>query len=458
MKHRRAHAAIPALAILAAGLCAPAWAQRNCVETSSQCPNQAVTTSRIQMGGEGSISSAGAAFSTPGRLSDDTFAEADFEYTFDRSTGQLKVVVANKTTTTASLTALGFNAPSGVTSAALISAMAGNPPTGPTTTPWQFGFDRVRNDGIVEVPSGSGLPDFTMNGFGRFSFFFGNNGFDTGGTGGNPLEILAGQSATFIIQITGSTGSLTACSFTSVGSYIPPGSKIVRAIARFQAGVSGGSAFISPCGGGDLLVKMASFEASARDSAVDLEWATASEVDNAGFRILRSDVRLGETVALNESLIPALGSPVSGSSYSFTDSGAVNGKKYRYLIEDWDIEGVNHFSAPVIAKPNPPAPPIHLMSPADESAVGALTGFRWESNGRMRNEVQISTDAAFARGRILKLSARTESGRNLTASEMDRVAKLATGSAEGGVYWRVVGRDARGQFFTSATYFLTVLN
>lgn len=440
------------LAVLA-GDFPPAWAQRNCIPTLSQCPNQTVTTSHIQIGGAGSLSSAGTSFSNPGRLDDGTIAEADFQYSFDRSTGLLTLVVTNRTTTTASLTALGFNTTSDVTAVTLVSAQTGNP-LGPTLTPWEQAFDRIRTDNIVDYPVPNSLHELRMDGFGRFNIFFGNRGINTGGNGGNTLEIKAGKSVTFVMQISGNLANISACSFTSIGSLIPPGDKIVSACGRFQAGVNGGSAFIGPCTGGNLLVTMANFNTTASDSAVALSWATAAEVDNAGFRILRKDLRTKQTVALNEGLIAAQGSPVSGATYSFRDSTAVNGKKYAYMIEDWDLEGLNTIHDPQTAKPNPASPTIRLVSPADESRFTAFTRFHWEAEGRLKMKVQVSSDGTFSRTSSASFDVPSGSSRGLTTRDRNDVERLSGASRDGGVYWRVVGTDARGQTFTSATFFL----
>jgi hypothetical protein len=443
-----------ALAITAlCGGFSDAWAQRQCTATTNQCLNQSVTTSHIQIGGAGSLSSAGTSFSNPGRLDDGTIAEADFDYTFDRSTGRLTLVVTNRTTTTASLTAMGFNATSDVTMVQLISATTGTPPV-PALTPWANAFDRVRTDNIVDFPVPNNLKELRMDGFGRLSVFFGNKGIDTGGNGGNTIEIKAGKSVTFVMQVSGNINNITACSFTSVGSLIPPGDKIVSAVGRFQAGVNGGSAFIGPCVGGNLLVTLADVKVTPSNSSVQIDWATASEVDNAGFRILRRDLRSKKIVALNPTLIAPQGSPVSGATYSYTDATAVNGKKYEYMIEDWDTQGINTIHDPVVAKPNPLMSTIRLVSPSDESSLTSLSRFDWEMDGRMKVEVQLSSDARFPVEKTLKLQVPSGSGRSLSISELGDAQRIAAQGQDGGLYWRVVGRDARGQSFSSSTFFV----
>ena len=54
---------------------------------------------------------------------------------------------------------------------------------------------------------------------------------------------------------------------------------------------------------------------------------------------------------MNESFIPALGSPTAGSDYDFVDQWVLNGKRYFYLLEDIDTKGISTFHGPVKAVP-----------------------------------------------------------------------------------------------------------
>ena len=53
----------------------------------------------------------------------------------------------------------------------------------------------------------------------------------------------------------------------------------------------------------------------------------------------------------NDSMIPALGSPVSGSEYDFVDEWVLNGKRSFYLLEDIGTDGISTFHGPVKAVP-----------------------------------------------------------------------------------------------------------
>ena len=93
------------------------------------------------------------------------------------------------------------------------------------------------------------------------------------------------------------------------------------------------------CECGPTLISLTEFTAKAGNASVQLSWTTESEVDNAGFNIYRSDSEAGEYVQINESLIPANGSPTDGAAYNMIDTGVKNRKTYYYQLEDIDFNG-----------------------------------------------------------------------------------------------------------------------
>ncbi len=90
----------------------------------------------------------------------------------------------------------------------------------------------------------------------------------------------------------------------------------------------------------------------ARGDAVVLNWTTASEIDNAGFNIYRSETENGEYVKINAALIPAQGIATEGASYKFVDWSVQRGKTYYYKLEDIDLSGIatQHGPASAAAK------------------------------------------------------------------------------------------------------------
>ncbi len=435
-----------AIGVIAAAS-SPAWAQRLCVPTQNNCPSADVTTRTLQMGGQGSLSSNGSAFSHPGRLDDGTIAEADFVFSYNRTTGVLTLQVFNRTTTTASLTGLSFNTPPGVTGMTLVSE------TGSLV--WERAFDSDRLDNVVDSHPSPSMKNLKMDGMGAYNVLIANQGVSTGPGGGDPIEILAGQNVTFTLQVSGNIGSYTACSFTSLPSVIPPGDKVMIAVARFQAGVQGGSGFITPCGPGDLLVSLSSFSVEPEDGRVMVQWETSSEIDNAGFAILRKEARSGRFERVTPALLPGLGSDVSGASYSFEDTTAVNGVKYHYMLEDFDLGGFNTIHRPERAVPNPQAPPLRLVQPAYDTKAGRVVTLKWQSDRPLPARILISADPTFPQGSTMELAAGAGRTRRLNTRERAQLHLMAR-AGEGGVYWRVTGRSPQGQALNSQTWFLAV--
>jgi hypothetical protein len=100
-------------------------------------------------------------------------------------------------------------------------------------------------------------------------------------------------------------------------------------------------------------VTLISFTGQGGSDHVTLAWETASELDNEGFNIWRSEATDGEYGKINASLIPAQGNADTGASYEYVDGDVVKGVTYYYKLEDVDIHGVSTFHGPVSATPGP---------------------------------------------------------------------------------------------------------
>jgi len=72
---------------------------------------------------------------------------------------------------------------------------------------------------------------------------------------------------------------------------------------------------------------------------VELNWETSTEVDNAGFNILKS-VDDGPYIPMRDydDLIPAEGTEESGAEYTYVDRVEC-GKTYSYILQDVDLDG-----------------------------------------------------------------------------------------------------------------------
>ena len=87
--------------------------------------------------------------------------------------------------------------------------------------------------------------------------------------------------------------------------------------------------------GGELPVELSHFRPERTESgAIVLQWTTQSEVDNAGFNILRSQTRKGEFKVINAQLIPGAGTTAESTTYTWTDATAKPNVVYYYQIQD----------------------------------------------------------------------------------------------------------------------------
>ena len=93
--------------------------------------------------------------------------------------------------------------------------------------------------------------------------------------------------------------------------------------------------------GGPLPVHLSSFRPERTETGVVIvKWSTESELNNAGFNILRSARKTGEFRVINAALIPGAGTSGEKHIYSFTDTTAKPNVVYYYRIEDVSLDGV----------------------------------------------------------------------------------------------------------------------
>ena len=91
-----------------------------------------------------------------------------------------------------------------------------------------------------------------------------------------------------------------------------------------------------------LPVTLSSFKAQRNnDNQIVLSWVTESELDNAGFNILRSQSKQGPFIKVNPKLIQGAGTTGERSTYTWTDTTAKPNTVYYYQIEDVSYAGVH---------------------------------------------------------------------------------------------------------------------
>ena len=94
-------------------------------------------------------------------------------------------------------------------------------------------------------------------------------------------------------------------------------------------------------GGVVLPVQLSSFSPRRNTSIgiVTIEWATESELNNAGFNILRSETKKGEFKVINVKMIQGAGTTSEKQNYSYIDTTAKPNVAYYYQIEDVSFDG-----------------------------------------------------------------------------------------------------------------------
>ena len=89
-----------------------------------------------------------------------------------------------------------------------------------------------------------------------------------------------------------------------------------------------------------LPVQLSQFHPDRTETGtVVINWTTESEMDNAGFNILRSQTRTGEFKVISAQLIPGAGTTAERNTYTWTDTTAKPNVVYYYQIEDVSFNG-----------------------------------------------------------------------------------------------------------------------
>ena len=91
-----------------------------------------------------------------------------------------------------------------------------------------------------------------------------------------------------------------------------------------------------------LPVSLSYFRPTLENGEVVIRWTTESELDNAGFNILRSDSRNGEFKQVNSELVQGAGTTGERNTYKWVDESAKPAKPgviYYYQIEDVSFAG-----------------------------------------------------------------------------------------------------------------------
>lgn len=210
-----------------------------------------------------------------------------------------------------------------------------------------------------------------------------------------------------------------------------------------------------------LVVDLVSFRAEGLEDHVLLEWETASEIDNAGFYLWRTETEYAEYVRITDYLIPAEGGPIQGATYAYEDFDVVPGLTYYYQLEDIDYDGVSTFHGPVSATLG--NEDISLIFPDNCALIPVYPppSFEWESADLVRFKLGFSRSPDFT-GRVIvlprgsKRHGRWITGESYTPNwwEWRRIRHLNRRGKT--VHWAVYGEDEAGKGFVSKTFELKI--
>ena len=176
-------------------------------------------------------------------------------------------------------------------------------------------------------------------------------------------------------------------------------------------------------------VEFTGFEAVGHDGYVEVIWTTATELDNAGFNVYRSDAINGKMTKLNDELIAAKGSELMGATYTFKDYVA-SGDAY-YWFEDISLDGKSGFHGPALSSPRKDGTPsIFSLSQNYPNPFNPTTEIRFN----LPNDCFVTLEVYNVLGQRVS---------TLVNEQMTAGSKIA--------HWS--GKDHNGVSVTSGVYF-----
>lgn len=122
----------------------------------------------------------------------------------------------------------------------------------------------------------------------------------------------------------------------------------------------GGCRSAGPSGAGSAVEPAEVFENT-------IKWSTASEVDNFGFDVYRSESKEGPFVRINEQVIEGAGTTDEPRYYEFVDATIDPRKTYFYYVESISMSGTREQFTP-IGKASPKVPGSSEPAPGSASA------------------------------------------------------------------------------------------
>ncbi|MBK7377894.1 MAG: PQQ-like beta-propeller repeat protein [Ignavibacteriales bacterium] len=126
-------------------------------------------------------------------------------------------------------------------------------------------------------------------------------------------------------------------------------------VAGYQSGDYKLQVFLVRIASDIIPVELTTFTANVTRNSVSLNWQTATETNNSGFEMQRSQMSNinGQTDWQVIGFVPGFGTTTEPKSYSFTDENLSSGK-YQYRLKQIDFDGTFEYSNTVEVEINPP--------------------------------------------------------------------------------------------------------
>ncbi len=206
-----------------------------------------------------------------------------------------------------------------------------------TDTPFRGG-----NVYALRVPAAGGTPDMTY----QLSATVDDPPLYARGNAGAPRLLWA----TTTLNGSTFTGPTLLCSKNAPDSEDPDYGANLGVLQTLYNMEENFDLYMAQLGNSPTAVKLISFAARPVSAGILLTWETASERDNLGFNLYRSEAAGVQGTRLNDALIPsALPGGDLGASYEYLDAGARPAVTYYYTLEDVDFSGRRTAHGPVAA-------------------------------------------------------------------------------------------------------------
>ncbi len=141
---------------------------------------------------------------------------------------------------------------------------------------------------------------------------------------------------------------------------------------------------------GNIPVELASFNALTKDKTVELNWITATEINNKGFEIERQAVSEQSATGKWETIgfVPGSGTTTEPKSYSFTDNRSLtHNLTLKYRLKQIDYDGSFTYSKSI--EVNTVLPSLITLNQNYPNPFNSSTSISWQSPTGNRQTLKI---------------------------------------------------------------------